>query len=55
MVEGKEVGRSLIKREKRTGPRTEPWGHLYKDGKDDYENYSYGLSNRDLRDMIVSI
>ena len=42
-------------KEKRTGPRIEPWELLFGDGKDDCMNYRYGLSNGDLRGRIVSI
>ena len=52
---GRKVGRSLIYKEKRTGPKTEPWELFFGDGKDDYMNYRYGLSNGDLRGRIVSI
>ena len=55
MIEEREVGRLLIKRGKKTGPRTKPWGHLFEDGKDDKENYRYGLPNGNLGDKFVSI
>ena len=55
LTDVRKAGRSLITKEKRTGPRTEPWEHLFEDGKDDYRNYTYGLMNGDLRDKIVSI
>ena len=49
------MGKSLMYKEKRTGPRTEPWGTPLRRQKDDYMNYRYGLSNGDLRGRIVSI
>ena len=55
MDEGRKAGRSLIKREKRTNPRTKPGGHLYEDRKDNYENYRFELLNVNLRDKIISI
>ena len=53
--EVREAGKSLIKREKRTGQELKLWGHLYEFGKEDYENYRFVLSNGDLRNKIVSI